>query len=305
VVGFRHTEERREITRETRSCVGIPCVPSGAFPGSIPRTDFHDRWDAPTWLAALELQATDDLFLYAKAGTGYRSGGFNGRGGTLGALAIPFDEEYVTNYEVGAKADWFDSLLRTNLALFYLKYKDRQVTELSAAAGIGSIIVNSGSADVSGGELEVWAEPIVDLRLGGSLGVNYFRGDDGDKPANSPRLTYYLWSEYTFPAFDFGSLRARVEWQYQSKNYTTSTRVTALAPRQVAPAFGLLGGRIALDVPRIHSEIALVGTNLLDRTYYPAGVDFLPSNFGFRTRYYGAPRRIALELTYRFGADAS
>jgi outer membrane receptor protein involved in Fe transport len=111
-----------------------------------------------------------------------------------------------------------------------------------------------------------------------------------------------VWGDYSFPPFDFGELNTRLELQYQARNFATDT--PTLGPRLVAPPFGLVNGRIGLELPAIDSEIALVGSNLLDREYYAAGVDFVPSGFGYQTRYYGAGRRIELELTYRFGADA-
>jgi iron complex outermembrane receptor protein len=303
VLGLRQTKERREATRNTATCTGADCIPNPA--AGLPRTAVSDRWDALTWLAGLELQASDELFLYAKASKGYRSGGFNGRANSLAALRLPFDEEFVTSYEIGAKRDWLDHLLRTNLALFYQKYKNRQTTVLSPTAGIGSIIVNAGNADISGGELELWVEPVPALKLGGSLGWNWFRGDQDppDEPVNDPKLSYSVWGDYEFPPFDFGQLDARLELQYQSRNFSTDTP-TPGAPRVVSPAFGVVNSRIGLDVPALHSEFAFVVTNLLDREYWTVGVDFVPSNFGYQTRYYAPGRRFAIELTYRFGADA-
>jgi iron complex outermembrane receptor protein len=335
-LGIRHTEERREVLTDTLGCsaafggcalVGVPLTPAAGAP-RVRRPDFSDRWDRTTWLAGLEFRATDETFLYGKVSTGYRSGGFNGRAGSVLALGIPFDEETVTSYEVGAKRDWLDDRLRTNLALFFLKYKDIQGGRIVfTTGGIATLIENTGSADVSGGELEVWAEPVSGLRTGGSLGWNWFRYTsgllsggfqdlDGDplngaesktsrsRAFNSPAFTYALWVDYHFPPFDFGELGVRLDFQYQSRNILSPTSGLT-QPTDVSPQFGILGGRISLDIPRINSEIALIGTNLLDRRYFTAGVDFAATaGFGYFTRYWAPRRRVALELTYRFGAEA-
>jgi iron complex outermembrane receptor protein len=282
-LGVRHTEERREITRFVE--------------GAVPRTDRSKRWDATTWLAGLELQATDDLFVYAKASTGYRSGGWNGRASALEELNVPFDEEYVTAYELGVKREALDGRLRANAALFYQKYKDLQTTVIQPSGGnFVSLLVNSGNADISGGELELWALPIPELRLGGSLGWNWFRFARGsDHPQNSPALNYALWGEHALPPFAFGELSSRLELQYQSRSFASEALEI--------PAFGLVNARVALRMPAYQTEVALLAENLLDRKAFVAGVDFLGAGFGYQTRYYTPGRRLALEVTYVFGSE--
>ena len=64
-------------------------------------------------------------FLYAFAAKGFRPGGLNVPVG-LGVPA-PFDEELVTNYELGWKAGWADGHLRTQLDAYYNHYENFQV----------------------------------------------------------------------------------------------------------------------------------------------------------------------------------
>jgi iron complex outermembrane receptor protein len=66
-----------------------------------------------------------DNFLYAFAATGFRPGGLNVPVG-LG-LPEPFDEEKVTSYEVGWKANWAAGAVRTQLNAFYNDYENFQV----------------------------------------------------------------------------------------------------------------------------------------------------------------------------------
>jgi iron complex outermembrane receptor protein len=301
VLGIRNTHERREMLRQLENCAFGSCTTGvPLFEGSpdlLQRPEWSQRWKSTTWLASLEFKPSDDLFLYAKAGTGYRSGGWNGRGASVEELEVPFDEEFVTNYEVGAKRDWLDSRLRTNLALFYEKYEDIQTT-VSRPSGprFVTLIVNAGDADVSGGELEVQARPVPEVRLGGSLGWNWFRFADGpDHAPNDPAFTYALSGEYSFPPCALGEVSARTDFRYQSRSFADGEVVT--------PYFGVLGARIGLAMPS-GVELALLGSNLLDREYYTAGVDFVPYGFGYRTRSWAPGRRLALELTYRFGAGA-
>jgi len=302
-LGVRHTKERRSITRQLENCVGaFPCeVGIPLFDGSpvlVQRPSFSRRWDSPTWLASLEYRWTDDLFSYLKASTGYRSGGWNGRGSFMNELSVPFDEELVTSYELGLKADWLDDTVRTNAALFYMRYRDVQVIESRPSGpSFATLIVNSPSADVSGGEFEFWVQTLPGTTLSGTLGWNWFRFDDSSRRAeNAPRLVGSLSIEHALPRLAIGELVARLDYRVQSHSIANYSVVT--------PNFGVLDGRLSLGLPRHPIEVALVGTNLLDREYFTAGVDFLPFGFGYQMRSYAPGRRMALELTYRFGAEA-
>ena len=64
-------------------------------------------------------------FLYAFAATGFRPGGLNVPVGPRGAAA--FDEENVTNYEIGWKAGWAGGGLRTQVDAYYNDYNNFQV----------------------------------------------------------------------------------------------------------------------------------------------------------------------------------
>ena len=65
-------------------------------------------------------------FLYAFVATGFRPGGLNVPVG-LGEPAA-FEEEEVTNYEIGWKAGWADGQLRTQFDAYYNDYENFQVT---------------------------------------------------------------------------------------------------------------------------------------------------------------------------------
>jgi iron complex outermembrane receptor protein len=353
--GIRSTYEKREATRDNEDCsalfqlfFGQRCFRGVSIaPGALPfqrvnRPDVDDRWDSVTWLAGLDFRVTDELFLYAKASKGYRSGGFNGRANDLVSFNEPFDEELVTTYETGAKADWLDDRLRTNLALYFSKFKEEQITTLvPTSAGVASIIINSGSADVSGGELELWAQPLDGLNLGGTLGVTLHRRTKGplsgglkpvpalpgglcpggqtplfvsgvprcptsrSDPHNVPRFTYSVFAEYTQPVRDLGELSARLDFYYQSD--VEGTNVNGLVHTEDVVRsnnHGVLNGRIAWFLPDLNTEIAVFGRNLLDRIYNTTGVDFAgPNLLGFWTRYYAPRRKWGVEVTYRFGSE--
>ncbi len=135
---------------------------------SLPkRSVTYDGW---SWLFGIDWQATEDIMLYVKATEGFRGGGFDIRsagwpGGPLGRP--PFEPETATDWEVGLKADWFDHRLRTNLAYYTTKYKNKQETVI--IPGPSTVTRNAGEADIDGFEAEIRFEPVDGLSLFGTL----------------------------------------------------------------------------------------------------------------------------------------
>jgi len=81
------------------------------------------RWD---WKAGLDYLVTEDVMVYASAGSGYRLPGFNVRPAQFGQEGqIP--GEALISYEVGAKAEFFDRRLRLNVAAFQMDFTERPV----------------------------------------------------------------------------------------------------------------------------------------------------------------------------------
>ena len=131
---------------------------------SLPkRSVTYDGW---SWLFSVDWQATDNMMVYVKASEGFRGGGFDIRsagwpGGPPGRP--PFEPETATDWEVGLKADWFDYRLRTNLAAYTTKYKNKQETVI--IPGPSTVTRNAGKADIDGFEAEIRLEPADGLNL--------------------------------------------------------------------------------------------------------------------------------------------
>lgn len=87
--------------------------------------DQEASWSNFSGKVALNWTVDDHNFLYGFIATGFRPGGLNVPVG-LGPPA-PFDEENVTNYELGWKSGWFDGRLRTQINAYYTEYENFQV----------------------------------------------------------------------------------------------------------------------------------------------------------------------------------
>lgn len=79
------------------------------------------RWD---WKIGFDYKPTDDLMVYAAAGSGYRLPGFNVRPTQPGQEGQTPGEALIS-YEFGIKSELFDRRLRLNAAAFYMTFTER------------------------------------------------------------------------------------------------------------------------------------------------------------------------------------
>jgi iron complex outermembrane receptor protein len=82
----------------------------------------------------LSYALTDTSNLYGLIARGYKAGGFNVNlarnlvpGQEQTAADIPYDPEYLLNYELGYKGLWFGGRLMADVSLFYMDRKDMQI----------------------------------------------------------------------------------------------------------------------------------------------------------------------------------
>ena len=143
--------------------------------GFIPTDPGMSRNDNDlTWSLTAQWNVTDDAMLYASAATGFKSGGFNsfymGLPQGLGAdsLDVPFEDEQVLSYEVGAKLTLLDGAAEINLAAFHMSYEDLQVTVFSGNTTF--IVQNAADATTRGLELDGRWQATDGLMLQGAIG---------------------------------------------------------------------------------------------------------------------------------------
>ena len=222
--GVRYTEDKRESSAPLSP--GVP--------------DFKAKFSHTDWTANVTYRPSETLTIYAKAGTGYLTGGiFNQRA---------FEPEKLLQYEVGAKTDWFGRRLRVNVAAFHSKYDDLQSSANNPNPPFLFQTFNVGKAEIQGVELEVLALPVDGLTLSANWGYSEFKYKDFDLPgvgdvtdlANSrmyrPKQNLSLGAEYKFPAFSNGiepSVSINARWHSDMSLYLLPATL-ALGPAGAA-----------------------------------------------------------------------
>jgi iron complex outermembrane receptor protein len=108
-------------------------------------------WSKVTWKVGVDMDLGTDSLLFASVATGYKAGGLSDANAP-GQLPPPYQPENVTNYELGFKTKAYDSRLQLNADVFYMNYKNLQVTQVQQP--IGQLTANAAAASIYGAELE-------------------------------------------------------------------------------------------------------------------------------------------------------
>jgi iron complex outermembrane receptor protein len=213
--------------------------------------------------------------LYASATRGFKAGGFNN-------VQNPgYDPEFIWTYEVGAKRDWMQGALRTNLALFSSHYSDLQVTQFISNR---AVLSNAAKSNISGFELETILHPASGLNI--SANVNYldakYKKSDpvfslrdpvtrnfvvmtGKRMPFAPKLAYSIGADYSIPAaFLHGDVNFNATYTWRSAVHLDSLG----QPTETQKSFGLLDLRAAWTRADGNVEVAVYARNVTNRVYY-------------------------------------
>jgi len=262
---------------------------------------------------AIDYQVTDEIMLYGLASRGFKSGGFNIRANSVAVprSAEPFDDEQVDSFEVGSKMALLDQRLFLNLAYFYNKYEDIQLSVFTAFDSNGDGVddaffgdfTNAGRGHVQGVELEYQWLPTRNWLVSGNLAWLDAKYDefmtagvdvaDSQRFTNAPEFSGALNLEYRTDLANGGNLSARVGYSYQTEVWPT----TDLSPVIRQDGYGLLNAGVIWKTGSPWS-FSLQGTNLTDEDYRTTGYN-IPV-LGVLTGFYGAPRQYTLSMRYDF-----
>ncbi len=248
-VGGRYTTETKKFELHQR-------IPT-SFDATAKAT-FSD----PTGRVILDWRPSDDAMLYASWSRGFRSGGFNGRATSPGAIG-PYEPERVDSYEAGMKLDFLDGRLRFNPTVFWAEYANKQ-EDIIRAAGTGTetVVQNAASARIRGVEVELQARPVSGLMLrasGGYLDPKYktFMIPDLANPGQlidvaaqrnfrrAPEFSYNLGLDWTAKLVGGNSINITIDYAYIDPIKTSPIRDASGLNRDTIAGFGTLDASIA------------------------------------------------------------
>jgi iron complex outermembrane receptor protein len=281
--GVRYTHQKKDYTYNRENPPTIGGGGSVFFPPGFSGTVGAYSASKVDYRANIDYRWNEELMTYISVSTGFKGGGTNPRP-FIPSQIVAFGPETLTAYEVGAKSDWFDHSLRVNVAAFYNKYKDIQVTLLSCpqfSLGIPNFPcaapVNGGNADIYGAELEM-SYRIGGLSLEGTYSHQKFEYKSVNPAsgiplgASAPGFQASKWSlgaQYELPLPNDSTVTPRLDYVFNSGYFTNASNDA----NSFLPGYHVLNGRITYKPNGAKWEAAVAGTNLLDKLWYTQTFD--------------------------------
>ncbi|MCI4592168.1 TonB-dependent receptor [Sphingobium sp. BYY-5] len=133
--------------------------------------------------AGISMDWTPDLTTAFTVQRAYRSGGSSQN--SARAELVPYDPEYSWNYEGSLRSKWLDGHLTLNANIFYMTWKDQQVTAYFGRNAYDYNTVNAAGSQLYGFEVEANANVARGIDLYASVGHVRTKFTDFDLPAGA------------------------------------------------------------------------------------------------------------------------
>jgi len=329
-VGARYTDSSQTVSQQNYVGTVSPtdntpaCVTARIYAGQpgldVPNCTETQKlsFKPMTWNFSLNYQATPSVLIYASAGHGFQAGGAN--------TQIPlkayqtYKPETVNSFETGVKADYriAGRPARTNVSVFYSKYKDQQRSingTLDPALGYGPIAYigsfNAANSTIYGTEVELNYNPTPELELSAFYSYVHAKYDSFITPpfdavgsqdlsnaaiSSTPKHTFGTTVAYNVPMPNDGKLRFSVTDYYRSSTYANDIVQTQYTKLK---GYNLVNARIDL-IKMLPVDVAFWMNNVTNKTYRLFGFDLLTKSLGYASDQYGAPRTFGVEATFKF-----
>ncbi|MBB5209894.1 TonB-dependent receptor [Microbulbifer hydrolyticus] len=240
--------------------------------------DFSDteEWSAFTPKVGMQWLLSDTAQAYAVWTKGFRSGGYNMRNTAFGESPGPTDQEEQNSFEIGAKSQWLDGRVKTNMAVFHNTIDDmqREVNLPSATAGVAQLIRNTANATIRGAEFEMMAGLSDSLLM--TMNLGYVDGeyddiwldltgdgvvDGADYALDIPRLapwTYGVGMVHDLQLGSWGALTSRINYNHRDASAYTDNNAGMLSEVE------MVDFSIGFTPDSGNYRLALFGKNMLD-----------------------------------------
>lgn len=290
--GLRQTWETKKLTAtqyepsDTVPTQNLVLNPDFLFKGKMSASKLN-------WRTAIDYDLTDSVMLYANAGTGFRSGGFNGSSRDVAGITDgSFAPEKTFMTEGGVKSELLEHRLRINALYYYSDYKNLQ---LSIVNPDGSILAGNVKARTHGMEIEAAAVPVDHLTFTATLGtISQKIVDSTRKLKDSPAVQWRLGVAYDIPVgggkFNIGADAAHSSQYYNDTNN---------APYTESGPYTQWNANMSYWTANNRWGVTLAGYNLSDEKY-ANHVFNIANGFISSVAFPVTPRHWLLSVDYNF-----
>lgn len=314
-VGARYTWDNKNMMRLQNGEAPLAAIESGA-----------DSFKKLTWNTMARYEFTLDISMYARAATGYRSGGFNAQDPAIAGTTTlgNFKPETVTSYEVGLKTELFDRRVRFNIAGYYNEYDNLAVLIPVQDAPPGTFatrIGNAGKVTYTGIEADLQAALTDNFTIDGTIGYvdvktkTFLAGQPTTPGAPPINIATVVRPTYTAPMtanvalngrFPIGAANAemvgRIAYTHEDGRYNfASTIQSPFNDLLKSDARDVIDAQLSLEkLPFGGGEgrIMLWVKNLTNAHDFLRAIDF--AQLGYAGGYYGEPRTYGISVGVKF-----
>lgn len=258
-----------------------------SYVNNLDGTDMDASFDEISPKLSIQYRMNPGVVFHLSASKGYQSGGFSDRAPREDL--IPYDEETLWSYELGAKTTFLNNRIKLNTAVYYMDIKDMQV--YNSVALLQAYRSNAAEATSKGVELELTARLTDSLRFIASGGYSHIEFDSfsdaaGDYKGNTnpfaPEYNYNVGLEYRNQSGFYG----RCDINGYGRMYFDKANEFERAPYDLV--------NLKFGYESENYDIYLYGKNIFDKVY---------DSEGFYSGYYtiySPPREIGISTTWRF-----
>jgi iron complex outermembrane recepter protein len=318
-VGLRYSRDERDFS-VTNSGTPLNCC--GAFLDEDGNPDYSiqsisaaqsETWSETTPNASLTYNDGNGMNYYATYSEGYKSGGWDAANADRPSAVKSYDPEFATNYEIGAKTQWWEDRVRLNVAVFFTEYEDLQTQQLVGEDPPDLVTQNAGKVEAQGVEIEFTVLPFEGMTLQGSYGyldseiksdlcpegetgaecVNNPENQKGNVTRRSPENMFNLSASYEWSIASVGTANVRLEYTY-TDDYFFDNSNTEFYRNE---SFDLWDASFGLISESESWEVNVWGKNLTDETYRAGLGGF--ADWAFSN--YAAPRTAGVTLVWNYG----
>ena len=260
--------------------------------------------------------------IYATVSKGYRAGGYNiqmfseiyqsefmnkGKSLSQGDVTINYtDEDYEAvdetisykpeeswNYEAGVHLNLLDGKLHADVAVYYMKIRNQQLSMMTPDNNFGRIMVNAGMSHTMGVELSLRGRAFDDrLDWFFNLGAVNAKFDEYDTyNGNSipfvPSTNFALGGSYRMNRFFVGA-------DLTGQGYTEWNEANSFGQK----AYVLLGAHVGYDFG--NCNVKLWGRNLTDTKYNTFAVESKAAGQALRFAQRGNPIQLGMDVNIHF-----
>ncbi len=216
---------------------------------------------------------------------------------------LEYKPEYSWNYEVGTHLA-FDSKLTLDAAVFFIDYKDQQVTVFSQYSEMGRMMKNAGHTQSYGAELSASYDATQWLNLNGSFGYTHaeykdYQANDsvnykGNNVPYAPKYTYsigILLHKNMNGKAGIGNSSLSLNWNGAGDIYWTDDNTERQSH------YGLLNAKLSVSPYKFNKlTISVWGKNITDSDYNT----FYFETFGNRFVQKGKPVEAGVSVKLKF-----